>query len=338
MFNFLNKSNRKIKNIKKQLNGIEKLEENFKNIEEEEIKNTSFKLKNRYKKDRNQKDIIKEASALLKEVTKREFNISLYNVQLITGIALTEKVITEMKTGEGKTFSAMLTAYISFLKGEKIYIATANDYLAKRDAEMVSKVLTKLGVTVSNIESGINHFEKIERYKADVIYGTTILFAFDFLNDNLVLSPKFVTQKDSHSILIDEADLSLIDQARTPLTITGKKDQDDVILYDLFNKNISEFKDKNEEEKLFEIDMESKSITLLESGYNKLEEFLISNNFISKKEEMYISKNLKYLHILSNCLKAHLIYKKDNQYVVTDGEAVIIDEKTGRISLHNCSI
>jgi preprotein translocase subunit SecA len=331
MFNFLNKSKRKIKKVKKQLKGLREVEKSLEEKSFKELKSLSSLLKNRYKKDGKLEDIILEASAIIKVATNKKYNISLYDVQLVTGILLNENNITEMKTGEGKTFAAMLTAFIYYLKGQKLYIATANDYLAKRDSELVSEVLNELGLNISFVDRKLSYFEKIENYKADIVYGTTIVFAFDYLNDNLALTKKAVSQNERYGILMDEADLSLIDQARTPLTLTGSQNEDDIYLYELFNNEIARFTN-NENNNIFELDLDSKSVTLLEKGYTELENFLIEKEFISKKEEMYISRNLKYLHVLNNCLKAIHIYKIDNDYIIKNDEVVIIDEKTGRIS------
>ena len=331
MFTLLNKSKKIIKKIKKQVKNIEEVQNSLKNLSLNELKDYSQKLKNRYSKEKKIDNILVEAAAIIREATERKYSIKLFDVQIIAGIALDEKIIAEMKTGEGKTFAAMLTSFIGFIKGEQLYIATANEYLAKRDSEITAAVLEELGVSTSFLYPSQPQNERMVAYNADIVYGTTVFFAFDYLKDNLALSTENVLQKTRFNILIDEADLSLIDQASTPLSITGDKGKEDIFIYTLFKDNITYFENKDDL-KLFEKDSETQDITLLDEGYTYLENFLIENKFINKKEEMYISKNLKYLHILNNTLKAKYIYKLDNDYVLQDGEAMIIDNKTGRVS------
>lgn len=331
MLRLFSGNKRAISSIEKNIKKINKIQGDIKKIPTEEFIQLSLNLKKEVMNKKEKEELlIYKAVAMVKELTYRVYGLELFDTQIIAGLSLNNNVIAEMKTGEGKTFAAMITSYISFLKNEKLYIATANEYLAKRDSEMTSKVLDLLSVKTSCLDP--KEQNRITEYKADIIYATTVFFAFDYLRDNLALDKNHIMQVDRHSILIDEADLTLIDQARTPLNITGHKGKKDIELYVLFKDNIENFLNKEEEKNIFEIDPETKNITLMEEGYNILEKFLIDFNFITKKEHMYISENLKYLHILNNTLKARLVYKKDNDYLIQNGEAVIIDTKTGRVS------
>jgi len=331
MLTLFNKSKKTLNVVNKKIKKIDSIQSALKVLSNIELTDLATKLKNRYKTDKNIDDIIVEAAALIKEVTFREYGLDLYNTQIVAGIILDDQVVAEMKTGEGKTFAAMLTSFIHYLKGEKLYLATANEYLAKRDAETTGVVLSTLGVKVSYLEANQSKLKRLEVYNSDVIYGTIMMFAFDYLKDNLALNKKDIQQVDRHSILIDEVDLALIDQARTPLSITGTKGKEDIALYILFRENINLF-ENTEENKNYEVDLDINNLILLDNGYSVLEKFLIDNNLIEKKEEMYMSRNLKYLHILNNTLKSTHLYKLDNDYVIIEGEAVIIDVKTGRVS------
>jgi preprotein translocase subunit SecA len=331
MLTLFSKNKKTLKKISKKVKKISKIQELLKEKNFEDLRELGLKLKEEYKEHKNIDLIVSEAAAIIKEITLREYGLNLYDTQIIAGIALDDKIVAEMKTGEGKTFSAMLTSFISFIKGEQLYIATANEYLTKRDAETTSRVLDRLGVKTSHLQPQQSHQDKLDAYSADIIYGTIVMFAFDYLKDNLALNIDHLLQTRRHNILIDEADLALIDQARTPLSITGDKGKEDIELYMLFRQKVDIF-ENTEEESIYELDLETKNITLLDVGYTVLENFLIENKFINKKEEMYISKNLKYLHILNNTLKAKNVFKLDNDYVINNDEAMIIDPKTGRIS------
>ena len=321
--NHLFKYKRTLNKIKK----ISQLEDTGKENSIEKIKEKIQELKNQYK-EKNKIDYL-EISLIIKTLIKQEFNLSLFQEQLVAGILLSENYLIEMKTGEGKTFAAIFTALISFIKSEKVFISTANDYLAKRDSEIAQKVLGKLDITVSNLTDIASASDKIEAYKANVIYSTLQMFAFDYLRDNLIYDSKLLAQTERNKIIIDEADLSLIDQSRSALSLTGEDNFNDVEIYKTMIKEV-EFLDIEKGD--YEYEKDSKNIVILDSGYTKIEEYLINKNIIKIKNEMYSSKNLKYLHIIINCLKAKNAYTNEIDYIVSDNEIILVDEKTGRLS------
>ena len=317
----------KYKKISNKIKKLEKIEKEINSLSNEELKLKINELRKNYK---NSKKIdYKTTTAIIKKLVKNAYSIELFKEQLVAGIILNENYLIEMKTGEGKTFSAIYTALLSYIKSEKIYISTANTYLAQRDAEIAKKVLNQLDITVSSVYEKQTIEEKIKSYNSDVVYSTIQMFAFDYLRDNLVYNKDQIAQKIRNTILIDEADLSLIDQARSALSLTGDDSFNDIEVYESFIKEIDFLKI---EENDYEYEKDTKSIIILDSGYTKIENFLINKELIKTKNEMYLSKNLRYLHIITNCLKAKHAYINEVDYVIVDDEIVLVDQKTGRLS------
>jgi preprotein translocase subunit SecA len=317
----------KYKRTTKKIKNLYKFEKDFEDISIEELKSKIKKLRIDYKKTKKINYL--ESSLIIKKLIEIEYKISLFNEQLIAGILLSENYLLEMKTGEGKTFAAIYTALISFIKEEKFYISTANDYLAKRDAEIAFNILDKVNIKVSYLSKTHSTEEQIKAYKADLVYSTLQMFAFDYLKDNLVFNKKQRTQRIRDTILIDEADLALIDQSRSALSLTGNDGLNDIEIYKLFTQEVDflSLEDDN-----YEYEKDTKTIVVLDSGYTKIEDYLINKNIIKTKQEMYLSKNLRYLHIIINCLKAKHSYINEIDYVIIDEEIVLVDEKTGRLS------
>lgn len=326
---FFDKSKRLINKISKK---IKLIEEEYKKIRECDdifFLNFSNDLKQKYLnlKTIEENDKLK-AIAIIKELIRREYSIELFDIQLIAGYLLNDNIIAEMKTGEGKTFTSIISIYLNSiikndsLEKQKVYVCTANDYLAKRDYEICNKILSKLGISVSYIGENKN-----KDYKNNVIYGTINGFAFDYLRDNTVIKKEDIFQDEHNFILIDEADLTLIDYARTPLSLTNESANEEIkALY--FMKIYEEYFDESD----YSVDLEFNTISFNESLYNKLEKILIEKEIIEKSNEMYSVGNLKYLHALSNIIKAKELHKNNIHYIVKDDTINIIDEKTGRIS------
>lgn len=317
----------KYRKISNKIKNIEKIEKEIKNLSNEELKVKIEELKNNYKN--NKKINYALTTALIKKLVKNVFKIELFKEQLVAGIILNENYLIEMKTGEGKTFSAIYTALLSYIKSEKMYISTANTYLAQRDAEIAKKIFEQVDITVSSVYEKQSIEDKIKAYDSDIVYSTIQMFAFDYLRDNLVYSEENIAQRIRDSILIDEADLSLIDQARSALSLTGDDSFNDIEMYESF---INEIDFLEIEENDYEYEKDTKAIIILDSGYTKIEDFLINKKLIKTKNEMYLSKNLRYLHIITNCLKAKHAYINEVDYVIVDDEVVIVDHKTGRLS------
>ncbi len=326
---FFNKSKILINKVSKKILLINKEYDVFKNYSEEQFLEFGNQLKSKYlnKNEIEEVDKIK-AIAAIKALIKIEYSIELFDIQLIAGYLLNNNIIAEMKTGEGKTFTSIIPIFLQSILNnkneidQKVFVCTANEYLANRDFQITNKILSKLGITVGCINT-----EPKKNYKKNVVYSTINRFAFDYLKDNTVLKKENIMQKSHNFILLDEADLTLIDYARTPLSLTNDSVNEEIKAL-FFMKNFEN--DFNENDYL--VDIEFNTISFNESFYNKLEHILIENKIIEKTNELYSVGNLKYLHALSNIIKAKELYRNNINYIVKDEQINIIDEKTGRIS------
>lgn len=263
-------------------------------------------------------DLIPEAFALVREVAERETGMRPYDVQIIGAVALHQRRIAEMATGEGKTLVATMPAYLNALIGQ-VHIATVNDYLAKRDREWMGPIYEELGLEVSVIQEDMDTEARKEAYEADIIYGTANQFGFDYLRDNMVLSEEQRVGADRHFAIIDEIDSVLIDEARTPLIISGSTEES-TKLYKRFASLAPRFKQDHD----YEIDEKNQSVSLTDEGANKAESFL-------NLDDLYSPDNISMLHHLKTSLKAKEFFKKDEDYIIKDGGIVLVDEFTGRL-------
>lgn len=267
-------------------------------------------------------DLLPEVFAIVREVSQRTIGLRHYDVQLIGGMALHDGRIAEMKTGEGKTLVAPLAIVLNAMKGNGVHLVTVNDYLAKRDAEWMSPVYNFLGLTAGVIYPYMPPDERISAYKADITYGTNSEFGFDYLRDNMVMSPSEMVQRGHNFCIVDEVDSILIDEARTPLIISGPSD-DDAGLYIKADSAARTLKEGIDYEK----DEKEKSISMTETGIQKCEDFLKMPGLFSDAAHSDLA------HRIVQALKAHRLYKKDTDYVVKDGEVIIVDEFTGRLMI-----
>lgn len=267
-------------------------------------------------------DILPEVFAIVREVSDRTIGLRHYDVQLIGGMALHDGRIAEMKTGEGKTLVAPLAVVLNAMKGEGVHLVTVNDYLAKRDAEWMSPVYGFLGLTAGVIYPYMPPDERIKAYMADVTYGTNSEFGFDYLRDNMVMSSSEMVQRGHNFCIVDEVDSILIDEARTPLIISGPSD-DDAGLYVKADSAARNLKEGND----YETDEKEKSISMTEAGIQKCEDFLKMPGLFSDAAHSDLA------HRIVQSLKAHKLYKRDTDYVVKDGEVIIVDEFTGRLMI-----
>jgi preprotein translocase subunit SecA len=282
--------------------------------------------------------ILPEAYALAREAARRVLGERLYDVQLMGGIVLHQGKIMEMKTGEGKTLSSVTAAYLNALKGEGVHIVTVNDYLAERDANWMGPVFRYLGLTVGAIVSNMDTENRKEAYSRDITYGTNNEFGFDYLRDNMRLDLSLKTQRGHHFCIIDEIDSILIDEARTPLIISGAA-QDDVRKYAEVNRVVGGLiectKDPETDdypefpEGDYKIDEKSKRVTFTDEGLNHMEEVLQAKKIISGS--LFDEENFEYIHHVTQALRAHRLFHRDTQYVVKEGQVQIVDEFTGRI-------
>ena len=310
-----------LKNISKIADKILALSPKYEVMSEEELKNQTNILKERLSKGETLDDILPDAFATVREASFRVLNMRHYKVQLMGGICVHEGRVAELKTGEGKTLMATLPAYLNALTGKGVHVVTVNDYLASRDAEWMGKVHRYLGLTVGVNVHDLTDDQKREAYACDITYGTNNEFGFDYLRDNLKVDLKDFVQRGLQFAIIDEVDSILIDEARTPLIISGRGGKSSE-LYIQANRFVKTLK-KDED---FTIEIKDKTVQLTESGAIKAERFFNIQNYAD-------IENADLSHHIQQALKAHHIFKRDNDYVVNDGEILIVDEFTGRLMI-----
>ena len=330
---FSSANQRRISAYEKVVKEINALEEETKKLSEEEFKNITLN------KDEDSNDLIKIFAAV-REASKRTLELRHFDCQLVGGLVLNDGNIAEMKTGEGKTLVATLPAILNALKGNKVYIVTVNDYLAERDANWMRPVYEYFGLKVNALTSAQSFNDKKESYDSDIIYCTSSELGFDYLRDNMVLFKDQKTQKDLNFAIVDEVDSILIDEARTPLIISGATD-DDAAAYPIFLKLLPtmkrQLKKGTEEEPLseeergdFMVDEKLRSVDLTDDGFEKVESFLNNRGMVKEGDSLYTTENLKFLKYIQATLKASLLFEKDIHYVVENNKVVLIDDNTGR--------
>lgn len=319
MFGFLDKNKSLLKKYEKITKIVNNFEKEMTSLSDRELAGKTEEFKKRLKNGESLDDILPEAFAVVREVSRRTINMRHFDVQIMGGIALHEGKITEMKTGEGKTLVATLPIYLNALTGKNVHLATHNDYLAKRDAKWMGPVYEFLGLTVGYIQANMDREERKKAYQADVTYGTANEFGFDYLRDNLVYDKSDKVQRGHFYAIVDEADSILIDEARTPLIISGPSDTPSE-LYRRFASLAKRFVP----EKDYTIDEKQKTVALTEEGISKAERMLSVNN-------LYDPNNIQYLFHLLNALKALNFFRRDRDYIIQDGEVIIVDEFTGRL-------
>ena len=309
----------------KKINDLEKL---YESKSDDELKILTQELKSRYKKSNNLDDLLVDAFAIVREASKRTLGLRHFDEQLLGGIALHEGKISEMKTGEGKTLVSTLPAYLNSLTGDPVYIVTVNDYLAERDSKWMGVIYEFLGLSVGFINSMVPPDKRMDIYRSDIIYGTNNELGFDYLRDNMAFSNDNKCQTSLNYAIIDEVDSVLIDEARTPLIISGSNNKINNT-YLSINKVINKFlSGKNDD--YYSVEEKQKSVSLTELGQSVIEDLLLSNKLIESSADIYSTSNIQLFSHIDSSLKAHLIYKKDKDYVVENNEIVIIDEFTGR--------
>tara|TARA_B100000029_G_scaffold270126_1_gene265444 strand:+ start:96 stop:2750 length:2655 start_codon:yes stop_codon:yes gene_type:complete len=322
---FGSSNDRNLKKYNNRVTEINALESIYENLSDEELKNKTTEFKELLTQGSSLDEILNDAFAAVREASKRTLGQRHFDVQIVGGLVLNEGKITEMKTGEGKTLVSTLPAYLNSLSGKGVHIVTVNDYLAKRDSEWMGVIYKFLGLDVGVIYSGQDDKEKEKAYSADITYGTNNEFGFDYLRDNMKHSIDQMFQKDKNFAIIDEVDSILIDEARTPLIISGViEDKSD--LYVKINQLIPLINDED-----IDIDEKSKSINLTEEGNERLDKILIDKGFLDNKSSIYDIENVALVHHINQALKAHKLFHKDTDYLVKDNQVIIIDEFTGRM-------
>ena len=329
---------RKFKAYEKRASAINGIEPEMELLGDEELRTEANSLRERARGGESLDDLLPEAFALTREAARRSIGQRHFDVQLVGGMVLHDGSIAEMKTGEGKTLTATLAAFLNTLAGDSVHVVTVNDYLARRDAEWMKPVYDTLGVSVASIQDGDDHAARQVKYACDVVYGTNSEFGFDYLRDNMSDSLEHCVQRGHHFAIVDEVDNILIDEARTPLIISGAPEQAAQIYYQFARlarqmdavpakdrlKSLGESKDTSEADYDYEFDEKHKTVSPTERGVKRAEEFLGVDN-------LYLSEHGTLVNHLSQSLKAESLYKKDKDYAVVDGQVMIIDEFTGRI-------
>ncbi|HEY0317822.1 MAG TPA: DEAD/DEAH box helicase, partial [Solirubrobacterales bacterium] len=324
---------RKFKAYQKRAEAINRFEPEMEALSESELREEADSLRERARNGESLDDLLPEAFALTREASRRSTGQRHYDVQLIGGMVLHDGAIAEMRTGEGKTLTATLPVFLNTLAGGSVHVVTVNDYLARRDAEWMKPIYDALGVTVASVQDADDHAARQRKYACDVTYGTNSEFGFDYLRDNMSAALEHCVQRGHHFAIVDEVDNILIDEARTPLIISGQPEQAAQTYYTFARlakqmdgvqakdklRSLGESKDTSEAEHDYEFDEKHKTVAPTERGVKKTEEFVGVDN-------LYLGEHGSLVNHLVQALKAESLYRKDKDYAVIDGEVKIIDE------------
>uniref|UniRef100_UPI00402AD3BA preprotein translocase subunit SecA n=1 Tax=Succinivibrio sp. TaxID=2053619 RepID=UPI00402AD3BA len=327
---------RTVRKLSKIVKGINALESKYQSLKDEDFKGLTEQFKQRVVNGETLEALLPEVFAVAREAAKRSLGLRPFDVQLMGGIVLNANRIAEMKTGEGKTLTALLPCYLNALSGKGVHVVTVNDYLARRDSDWSRPFYTLLGMTVGVNIPGMNPEEKRAAYACDVTYGTNNEFGFDYLRDNMAYSLEQKVQRELNYALVDEVDSVLIDEARTPLIISGAAENSSK-LYQAVDKLIPGliFQEKEDTETYtgegdYTLDLKIKQAYLTERGQIKIENSLVNAGLLKEGDKLFSSENITLLHHVMAALRAHTLFKRDVDYVVENGEVLIIDEHTGR--------
>ena len=316
-------NDRQIKKYKPTIDIINKLEKNFESLSDNDLKLKTVEFKKRLSDKETIISVLPEAFAVVREAAKRTLNQRHFDVQLMGGLVLHEGKIAEMKTGEGKTLVATLACYLNALEEKGVHVVTVNDYLARRDSQWMGQIYNFLGVSVGCIISDMDDNERRAAYNCDITYGTNNEFGFDYLRDNMKYSLEEMVQRPFNFAIVDEVDSILIDEARTPLVISGHS-EDSSVLYNSIDKFIPLLKEND-----YELDEKQRTCNLTDQGINNIEKALISEK-IMENGSLFDVKNVSLLHHINQALRAHKLFKKNTHYMVRNDNVIIIDEFTGR--------
>lgn len=330
------KNDRDVKRMHKNVPQINALEAEFEAISDAELQGKTAELRERLEAGESLDTLLAPAFAIVREASKRVMGMRHFDVQMVGGMTLHRGRIAEMKTGEGKTLVATLAVYLNALPGKGVHVVTVNDYLARRDAEWMRPLYEFLGLTIGVIFSGQSGEEKRHAYQCDITYGTNNEFGFDYLRDNMAFSLEDKVQRGLHFAIVDEVDSILIDEARTPLIISGAVDEN-TDLYKVVNQLAQQLEkgEEVEDEEVatvgdFLVDEKQKQVELTEQGHNKVEELMRAEGLLGDDESLYAAQNLNLLQHMHSALRARYLYHRDVDYIVTEGQVVIVDEHTGR--------
>ncbi|MBF0220202.1 MAG: preprotein translocase subunit SecA [Gammaproteobacteria bacterium] len=331
---FGSRNDRILKKIRKQIDRINQLESSMEQLSDAELRDKKGILQQRVQAGSTLDELLPEAFAIVREGAKRVFKMRHYDQQLIGAIILHQGRIAEMRTGEGKTLMATLAAYLNAMSGKGVHIITVNDYLAARDAQWMGRLYSFLGLTTGVIINGLDHDQRQQAYACDIVYGTNNEFGFDYLRDNMAFAPQERVQRELNFAVVDEVDSILIDEARTPLIISGPSD-DSSDLYTKINEFVPKLTRKMDAESEsesgdFTVDEKAKAIQLTEEGHIKVEEMMVAAGLLREGDSLYDPGNISLIHHLYAALRAHVLFQKNVEYIVSNGQIVIVDEFTGR--------
>lgn len=317
--NLFDDNARDIKKYQKKVERINQLEPEMQELSDTELSAKTVEFRQRLEKEETLDDLLPEAFAVVREAAKRVLGQRHYDVQLIGGMVLHDGRIAEMKTGEGKTLVATLPSYLNALSGQGVHVVTVNDYLASRDAQWMGQIYSFLGLSVGLIVHGLTHDQRRESYRADITYGTNNEFGFDYLRDNMAVNPASVVQRELNFAIVDEVDSILIDEARTPLIISGEADKPTELYY-----RVAKVIPRLKVEEDYHVNEKDRVVTLTEKGVSRVETMLGVDN-------LYDDLHNEVAHHVNQALKAHTLFRLDRDYVVKDGQVIIVDEFTGRL-------
>ena len=330
---FGSRNDRLVKKMQKTVDQINALEPELQKLSDEELQAKTVEFRSRIEAGATLDELLPEAFATVREASQRVFQMRHYDVQMIGGMVLHQGKIAEMRTGEGKTLMATLAVYLNALSGNGVHVVTVNDYLASRDAGWMGQLYNFLGMSVGVVIPGLEHEERQQAYAADITYGTNNEFGFDYLRDNMSFSADERVQRQRAFAVVDEVDSILIDEARTPLIISGPTD-DNSELYQAMNGLPEQlekgFEEGEESSGDYTVDEKSKQVLLTEEGHEKVEAMLTSAGLLGEGESLYEPQNITLMHHLYAALRAHVVYEKNVHYIVQNGQIVIVDEFTGR--------
>ncbi|MDR3269974.1 MAG: preprotein translocase subunit SecA [Peptococcaceae bacterium] len=317
--NLFDDNAREVKKYQKRVAIISALEPELERLSDLQLQDKTAEFRQRYQDGESLDDLLPEAFAVVREAAKRTLNQRHYDVQMIGGMVLHDGRIAEMKTGEGKTLVATLPSYLNALTGRGVHIVTVNDYLARRDSEWMGQIHQLLGLSVGLIVHGLSYEQRREAYAADITYGTNNEFGFDYLRDNMVVQPQSMVQRELHYAIVDEVDSILIDEARTPLIISGAADKPTDLYF-----RVAKIIPRLREEEDYHVNEKDRVSTLTENGVSRVEKMLGIDN-------LYLDIHTELAHHVNQALKAHTLFKRDRDYVVKDDQVIIVDEFTGRL-------
>jgi preprotein translocase subunit SecA len=325
------RNDRIVKKKSKIVKKINAMEPQFQALSDEALRDKTQEFRQRLEQGETLEAILPEAFAAVREASRRVLNMRHFDVQMIGGMILNDGKISEMKTGEGKTLVATLAAYLNALPGKGVHVVTVNDYLARRDSDWMGRIYRFLGLSVGCIVSNLSNEERRAAYAADITYGTNNEFGFDYLRDNMAFSQEQRVQRDKFFAIVDEVDSILIDEARTPLIISGQtEDRSD--LYQKVNVIIPKLTKQEKEGQPgdYTVDEKSRQVFLTEEGHEHIEKLMVEYGLIQPHESLYDARNIRLMHYINASLKAHGLFQRDVDYIVRDGQIIIVDEFTGR--------